>query len=79
MKLACKEGDAFFAFGTTNNHRSNLVDNTEKGGRPWVLNLNLRRSQSRKRGKICLDQSLIDIHPFPSLLPQIFICLPSPQ
>ena len=37
-----------------------------------MLNLNLGRSQSRKKGKICLDQSLIDTHPFPSLLHKIF-------
>ena len=37
-------GGALFVFGTTNNHKRNLVDNTEEGGGPWVLNLNTLRT-----------------------------------
>jgi tRNA A58 N-methylase Trm61 len=39
-------GDALFVFGTTNNHKRNLVDNLEGvgGGGPWVLNLNTLRT-----------------------------------
>jgi hypothetical protein len=58
----------FYSF----NHSRNLANNKEGWGKSTlgVRNFNLRKSQVRKRGKICWN------HPFPPLSPQFFLFVP---
>ena len=43
----------------------------------WILRtFNLQRHQVRKKGRICLNQSVVHIHPFPPLSPHLFYLPP---
>ena len=63
-------------------HRCNLTNNTGEGegvggiSSTGVRNLNLQKSQVRKRWKIGFNQLSIYIHPFPPFSPQFFLLAP---